>query len=157
MTSTAYQYENVTSNGAETVFREVNIKYSRKRKAPSMKSPSDVARWLRAIMPNNSQEHLVALYLDGAHQPIGFSVVSTGLQTSCPVHPREVYQRAIALGAYSLIMAHNHPSGDPSPSKEDDQVTKQLADAGKVLGIKMLDHIIISDEAHYSYQSQGKM
>lgn len=147
-------YDNTST---ETVFREVNISYSRKRKTPNMGSPEQVARWIRAVAPNNSQEHIIALYLDGAHQPIGFSVVSTGLAASCPVHPREIFQRAIVLGAYSLILAHNHPSGDVQPSKEDDRVTESIKEAGKVLGIKLLDHVIISDDAHYSYQSNGRL
>lgn len=144
-------------DSTETVFREVNISYSRKRKTPNMGSPEGVVRWLRSVAPNNSQEHVIALYLDAAHQPIGFSVVSTGIQNSCPVHPREIFQRAIALGAHSLILAHNHPSGDCSPSKDDDQITKQIGEAGKVLGIKLLDHIIISDDSHYSFQANDRM
>lgn len=148
------QYSQTTK---ETVFREVNIQYSRKRKTPIMNSPGKVAQWLRSVAPNNSQEHIIALYLDGAHQPVGFSVVSTGLQTSCPVHPREVFQRAIALGAYSLILAHNHPSGNVEPSAEDVKITAQIKDAGKVVGIRLLDHIIISDEGYYSFQEANAL
>jgi len=146
-----------TETQTEVVFREVNINYSRKRKTPVVRSADDVVRWLRAVAPNNSQEHLIALYLDGAHQPIGFSVVSTGIQSACPVHPREVFQRAIALGAYSLILAHNHPSGKTDPSAEDVKVTEQIRDAGKLLGIRLVDHIIISDEGHYSFQAESNV
>src|SRR5574343_132418 len=141
----------------EAVFREVNINYSRKRKTPPMHSAEDVADFLRTVAPNNSQEHVLALYLDGGNQPIGVSVVSTGLASQCPIHPREVFQRAIALGASSLILAHNHPSGDPKPSKEDDSVTESMKEAGKVLCIRVLDHIILGDGTIYSYQSEGRM
>lgn len=141
----------------EVCFREIDISYGRKRKQPSVKCASDVAKFLRSIVRNNSQEHFIALYLDAAHQPIGYSVVSTGLLSSCPVHPREVYQRAILLGAYSVVVAHNHPSDNTTPSQEDRQITKQLSEAAKVLGLRLLDHIVFTDEGHYSFQEAGEM
>ena len=145
------------NTNTEVSFREIQISYGRKRKQPGVKCARDVAKFLRSIAPNNSQEHFIAVYLDGGHQPIGYSVVSTGLLTSCPVHPREVYQRAILLGSYSVIVAHNHPSDGVEPSAEDVTVTKQLQEAGKVLGIKLLDHVIFTDDNHYSFQEHGKM
>lgn len=141
----------------EVCFREIDISYGRKRKQPSINRASDVAKFLRSVVPNNSQEHFIALYLDAAHQPIGYSIVSTGLLSSCPVHPREVYQRAILLGAYSVIVAHNHPSDNTTPSAEDRQVTKQLSEAAKVLGLRLLDHVVFTDEGHYSFQEAGEM
>lgn len=144
-------------NSTQVCFREIDISYGRKRKQPSVRCPSDVAKFLRSIAPNNSQEHFIAIYLDAAHSPIGYSVVSTGLLTSCPVHPREVYQRAILLGAYSVIIAHNHPSDDPTPSADDRHITKQLSDAGKVLGVRVLDHVVFCDTGYYSFQKAGEI
>jgi DNA repair protein RadC len=81
--------------------------------------------------------------------------VSIGLLASCPVHPREVFIGAILDRAYSVIVAHNHPSGDPKPSEEDRRVTESLREAASTLGIKLLDHVIIARRGHYSFQESG--
>jgi DNA repair protein RadC len=141
----------------ERAFREVQISYGRKRKQPQVKSAGGIVPFLRAIAPNNSQEHFIAVYLSAAHEPIGYSVISSGLLTSCPVHPRELYQKAIVLGAYSVIVAHNHPSDSTEPSAEDRKVTQQLKDAGNMLGIKLLDHIIFTDNEYFSFQEYGEI
>jgi DNA repair protein RadC len=138
--------------------REIQISYNKPHQIYShFRSASDVVEFLREIAPNNSQEHLIAVYLDGGHKPIAYSVVCTGLATSCPVHPREVYQRAILCGAYSVVLAHNHPSGDLRPSAEDQKVTAQMKVAAETLGLKLLDHIIFTDDGYYSFQSDGKI
>lgn len=139
--------------------REVNVQYGKKRKLPDTISGGGSAyRFLKSILPNNSQEHLIALYLDGAHQPIAYSIVCTGLATSCPIHPREVFQRAILVGAYSVILAHNHPSDKTDPSQEDRTVTKQMSEAAKVLGLRLLDHVIISEtNGYYSFAENGEI
>ena len=143
----------------EIQIREVQIQYGRKRKGSydSVKGPSSAVAFLRKVAPNNSQEHVIALYLDAAHQPIGYSIVSTGLASSCPIHPREIFQRAIGLGAHSLILSHNHPSGRVEPSEEDRTVTKQIKEAGRVLGIKLLDHVVFSDSGFYSFQEAREL
>lgn len=137
--------------------REVNVNYGKKRKLPEIiNSGGSAYRFLKSILPNNSQEHLIALYLNGAHQPIAYSIVCTGLATSCPIHPREVYQRAILVGAYSVILAHNHPSDQVEPSREDREVTRQMSEAAKVLGLRLLDHVIISEtNGYYSFSEKG--
>lgn len=142
-----------------TTIREVNVQYGKKRvvKYSTITSAASATIFLRKVAPNNSQEHVIALYLDGAHTPIGYSVVSTGLASSCPIHPREVFQRAVLLGACALILAHNHPSDNCDPSEEDKKVTKQIQEAGKTLGIKVLDHIVFSDSSFYSFQENGRM
>jgi DNA repair protein RadC len=140
---------------AETEFREINISYGRKRKQPNLRSASSVSTFLRRIVPNNSQEHFIAIYCNGSNEPIGFSIVSSGLANSCPVHPREVYQRAILLGASSVIVAHNHPTDNLEPSDEDKKVTRQLKDAAALLGLKLLDHIIFADKGQFSFCDEG--
>lgn len=137
--------------------REVNVQYGRASEYSTITSAGNVVDFLRKIAPNNSQEHVIALYLDGKHAPIGYSIVTTGLANSCPVHPREVYQRAVLLGACAVVLAHNHPSGSVVRSREDDKVTKDIAAAGRVLGIRLLDHIIFTDNDYFSYEGTGKL
>ena len=143
------------NSSTESSFREINISYGRKRKQPNMRSASSVARFLRGIAPNNSQEHFMAIYMNGSNEPIGYSVISTGTANSCPVHPREVYQRAILLGATSLIVAHNHPTDNLEPSKEDKDITQKLKEAGTLLGLRLLDHVIFTDTGHFSFCDEG--
>ena len=111
----------------------------------TIKGPNDVADFVRSVLTDNSREHCVALYLDGAHQVVSYSIISIGTANMSVVHPREVFQRAILAGAISIIIAHNHPSGVLTPSDEDHKVTKRLKDAGEILGIKLLDHLIVTD------------
>ena len=89
-----------------------------------------------------ARERFVAIYLDGRQRPVADCVVSIGTATASLVHPREVFQPAIAVGACALLIGHNHSSGDPTPSREDLDVTKRLADAGRILGITVLDHVV---------------
>jgi DNA repair protein RadC len=140
-----------------TNIREVNVQYGRASEYAPFTTPNGVVNFLRSIAPNNSQEHVIALYLDGKHSPIGYSVVYTGLANSCPIHPREVFQRSVLLGACAVILAHNHPSGNAHRSSEDDKVTSQIAAAGRVLGIRLLDHVIFTDSDYYSYEGTGKL
>jgi DNA repair protein RadC len=82
------------------------------------------------------------LYLDGRHRPIAYSLLSIGTATASLVHPREVYQPAVLLGAVAILALHNHPSNDPRPSTEDRDLTQRLAEAGRTIGIELLDHIV---------------
>lgn len=137
--------------------REVRLKYGKTRRLARepVRESGDAAKFFRSILPDNVQEHFMALYLDGAHQPIGYKVVTTGLANFCQVHPRECFQAAICLGACAVIFAHNHPSGSSDASPEDCKITKTLADAGAILRIKVLDHLIITDTNDYSFQAAG--
>jgi len=126
------------------LIREVAIRYvgARRRAPAKITSPSQVAEYLRRRIRDDAREHFVAIYLDGRHRPIADSVVSVGTATASLVHPREVFQPAIGLGACALLIGHNHPSGDPTPSAEDLEVTKRLAEAGRILGVNLLDHVV---------------
>ena len=145
---------NTIENGpqyTDTFIREVRATYQQTTSAVSgIKGPDDVAEFVRSILTDNSREHFVALYLDGAHQVAGYSIVSIGTANSAMAHPREVFQRAILAGAISIIIAHNHPSGVLTPSDEDHKVTQRLKDAGEILGIRLLDHLIVTDAGHQS-------
>ena len=134
----------MTSNEEVHLIREVAIRYvgSRRRAPAKITCPEQVAQYLRRRIRDDAREHFVAIYLDGRHRPIGDSVVSVGTATASLVHPREVFQPAIGIGACALLIGHNHPSGDVTPSAEDLEVTKRLAEAGRVLGVTLLDHIV---------------
>jgi DNA repair protein RadC len=136
--------------------REVTVNYrGPRRERLTIREAKTAADFIRKILPDNSREHFAALYLDAAHQVIGFAVISTGIANATLVHPREVFQRAVLLGAVALIVAHNHPSGDEHPSDEDGRVTKALKAAGEVLGIKLLDHIVMTEATYWSFTDKG--
>ncbi len=94
------------------------------------------------------------LFLDSKNRMLCFEDVARGTLTSCLVHPREVFSSAVRLRCASIITIHNHPSGAQEPSKEDIQITRRLKEAGKILGIRLLDHIIIGDREHFSFADQ---
>jgi len=111
--------------------------------APLVRGPETVFDLTRDIRGTN-REHFVGFYLNSRNQVLRREIISIGSLNASIVHPREVYQPAIAVSAASLILAHNHPSGDPTPSEEDLLVTRRLEEAGKTLGIQVLDHIIVA-------------
>lgn len=114
-------------------------------------SPSDVRDYIEQIfkLSNQAEEVMVMLVLDIKNNVIGAFEVSRGSLNSSIVHPREVFKRALLLNGASIILAHNHPSGDPTPSREDIEVTKRLVEGGDILGIGILDHLIIGDNGRY--------
>lgn len=117
--------------------------------------PADAHEILATYLAGADRENFVILLLDIKHKVIGINTVGVGTLSGTLVHPREVFKPAILANAAAIIMAHNHPSGDPEPSPEDISVTKQIAEAGKVLCISVLDHIIVGDERFYSFQDHG--
>ena len=114
--------------------------------------PQDVADFLMPRLRYAAKEQFVVILLNNKNKVIGTEVVSEGSLSSSIVHPREVYAPAILHHAAAIMVAHNHPSGDPKPSTEDTEVTRMLARSGKVLGIPMIDHVIIGDGNYYSFQ-----
>lgn len=122
---------------------------------PTIRSPQDVAGLMMEDLRYHSQEHFVCLYLNTKNQVIGKETVFIGSLNSSIVHPREVYKEAIRRSSASVICLHNHPSGDPTPSREDIEVTRRLLDAGKIIGIDLLDHLIIGDGRFYSLKEKG--
>lgn len=109
-----------------------------------------VATLLRPLLENETSERFLALLLNGKHRVAGFAEVSRGTLTSSLVHPREVFGPAIREVAAAVIVAHNHPSGDPEPSHEDLEVTKRLREAGVLLGVPLLDHIIVGERGSFT-------
>lgn len=113
--------------------------------------PQDVADFLMPRLRYAAKEQFVVVLLNNKNKVIGTEVVSEGSLSSSVVHPREVFAPAILHHAAAIMVAHNHPSGDPKPSIEDEEVTRQLLRSGKVLGIPMIDHVIIGDGNYYSF------
>jgi len=114
-------------------------------------SPKDIWDELKDIR-DNKKEHFVIFFLDARNQVIKREIVSIGSLNANLVHPREVFEPAVRYLAAQVIVAHNHPAGDPSPSQEDLKITKQLADAGMLLGIELKDHIIVSKTTFFSFK-----
>ena len=124
-------------------------------KPVSIRQPDDVVRFLRDRLIHEEQEVFVVLCLDQRSNVQECVEVSRGTVNSSLVHPREVFRMAIATAATGIIVAHNHPSGDPTPSSEDRSVTKALSKAGELLEIPLYDHIIIAGERSLSFVSAG--
>ena len=101
------------------------------------------------------REHFVVCGLDAKHRVIGINVVSVGTLTLSIVHPREVFKPLIVMNAAAWLCGHNHPSGDATPSQEDRLLTKRLREAGELLGITLLDHLILGEARHYSFADEG--
>ena len=142
----------------ETHFiREVSARYDITGKTRfAVSRASDVVEFIRnQAIRDNTKEHFIILSLDAAHQVATYSIISIGTANYSVVHPREVFQAAILSGAVAIIISHNHPSGEVKPSPADHEVTKKLKEAGELLNIKVLDHIIVSDHDYYSFQEHG--
>lgn len=99
---------------------------------------------------DTGKEHFWVIHLNGRNTVISVDLVAVGCATSSLVHPREVFRRAVTLGSIAVIFSHNHPSGDPTPSPEDQRLTERLVEAGNILGIKVLDHVIVGTEGYIS-------
>lgn len=122
-----------------------------------VRRPQDVASFVMDELRFLTKEHFVCLFLNVKNHVIGKTTLSIGTINASLVHPREVFQSAIKAGAASIICAHNHPSGDPTPSIEDIQLTSRLVQAGGIIGIDILDHIIIGDNQFISLKELGHM
>jgi DNA repair protein RadC len=110
---------------------------------PAIRTPEDLEQYLEP-MKHLSEEHFVALHLNAKNHVTGYHVVSHGTVSASLVHPREVFKAAVLSNAYCIVIAHNHPAGSTDPSQEDLDTTRQLVAAGKLLGIEILDHLIVS-------------
>ncbi|HEY3154399.1 MAG TPA: JAB domain-containing protein [Candidatus Binatia bacterium] len=122
------------------------------------RSSEDVAIVARGIYRtlDADKEHFLLLTLNNKNRVNGFKVVSTGSLTASLVHPREVWRAALHLCAAAVIFVHNHPSGEPAPSPEDQDITRRLKETGDVLGIRVLDHVVLGDsERFFSFSDKG--
>ena len=117
--------------------------------------PGDVHALLRDEMADLAQEQLRILLLDTRNHVVGQRVIYQGTVNECPVRPAEVLQPAVVEGAPNIIVAHNHPSGDPTPSPDDTRTTRELQQACKLLGVKLLDHVVIGGDRYVSIKDFG--
>jgi len=135
----------------DSYIREVRVNYLPTTTIKfRIKGPECVARFVRSVLLDNSREQFLALYLDGAHNVASYSIVSVGAANQATIHPREIFQRAILAGAIAITIAHNHPSGELTPSDADIAVTNRIKEAGILLGITLLDHVIVTDSSQNS-------
>ncbi len=111
----------------------------------------DELRTLRA----KKKEHLVVFYLNAQEQELHREIISIGTLTSLLIHPREVFEPAIRLSAFAILIAHNHPSGQCEPSREDTMLTERLEEVGRLLGIPLLDHVVVTTNTYFSFREQG--
>src|SRR5215510_11482531 len=114
-----------------------------------IRSSANAYSVLQEFLSDTDREHFVIMMLDQKNQVIGINTVSIGSLNASIVHPREVYKPAILSNCAALILGHNHPSGDPQPSKEDRAITQRLKEAGALLGISVLDHLVIGADGRY--------
>ncbi|MBT9142148.1 MAG: hypothetical protein DDT29_00541 [Dehalococcoidia bacterium] len=121
----------------------------------TVSSPGDAAGLVMEEMRHNLREHFRVVLLDSKHKVLGIEEISIGSLNTSLVHPREVFRPAIRKACASIILLHNHPSGDPTPSREDLDVTRRLSEAGRLIGIEILDHIIIGDGNFVSFREKG--
>ena len=123
------------------------------KKAVLLLSPQDVWNELKDIR-DNKKEHFVIFFLDTRNQEIKREIISVGTLNSSLVHPREVFEPAVKHLASHVIIAHNHPSGSSDPSEEDLNITKRLVESGKLLGIEVLDHIVVTPAGYFSFKEK---
>lgn len=123
--------------------------------APLLDNTEAVAGYLHVAIAHELREHVRVLFLDNRHHLIRDETVSSGSVASAQIHPREIMRRALELGSTGLILAHNHPSGNPEPSRDDIVMTRAVIEAGRTLEVRVLDHLIIGRHGFVSMRSQG--
>ncbi|AXM88927.1 DNA repair protein RadC [Anoxybacillus ayderensis G10] len=133
------------------VVREKSFLYPKRR----ITSPEDAYNLVKSFLVDVDREYFLVICLDTKNQPTAINICHMGSLNASIVHPREVLKPAILSNSASIIVAHNHPSSDPTPSREDIEVTKRLSEAGKIIGIDLLDHIIVGIDRFISLKEKG--
>lgn len=135
---------------------ELGKRFLKNKKSQILLKPKDVWDEMKDLR-DNKKEHFVVFYLDARNQEIKREIISIGNLTANLVHPREVFEPAIQNSAAQVILCHNHPSGNSEPSEEDLIVTKRLVEAGKILGIEVIDHVIVAKDEFTSFKDKDLM
>lgn len=134
--------------------RESSILYDQR----NISSPGDAAGLLNEFLEEGDREQFIVLCLNTKNNPTAIATVSIGSLNSSIIHPREVFKIAMLANSASVIISHNHPSGDPEPSREDIAVTRRLVEAGEILGIHVIDHVVVGrDKKYISFRERGLM
>lgn len=146
-----------TTSYRTPIHRLMVVKEGSIRQRPRITSSTVAKTFVKSIFDQRgyTKEVVLVIPLDTKHRPIHIEEVTVGTLDSSLVHPREVFRFAIHHGAQAVLIAHNHPSGDPTPSREDRDVTSRLRDAGRIVGITVLDHIVGGDEECVSIMDEG--
>ena len=132
--------------------REIEYTYEQR---PKINGMSDVVEAVKPMIADSNKEFFMALYLNTKNGILKQEVISIGSLNANIVHPREIFKTACMISASSIVVAHNHPSGDPTPSRQDIEITKKLFEAGKMMGIELLDHVIIGCDRNYGFKESG--
>ncbi|NQU63604.1 MAG: DNA repair protein RadC [SAR324 cluster bacterium] len=155
--------ENLLNRSIKTekvqLISEVAQRYGEKRlwKGDAISTSSQVFDHFHLRLAELKQEMFISVLLDNKHRIINEHLITVGTLNQSLVHPREVFSKAIELSAAAIILIHNHPSGNPEPSRQDKDISKRLVDAGNIVGIKVLDHIIIGNTNYYSFIDEDVM
>lgn len=137
---------------------ELGLKYAQpKAKIKKVFNAGDAYQLLAPLMQHLDQEVVRSILLDERHTVIDVPLITVGVLNSCLVDPRELFKEAVRRNAYALIIAHQHPSGDPKPSSDDITLTKRAVDAGEILGVNVIDHIIIGSKNNYFSFNQANL
>jgi DNA repair protein RadC len=148
-----------------TRLRELRVRYTVRKNGEGrpvtmgrvLSSPRDAAAVLIELLADEPAEVFGILCVTTKHRVLAYHEVSRGTLDSASAHPREVFKAAVLANAAAIVLAHNHPSGDPSPSCDDVALTRRLVDAGEILGIAVLDHIIVGDGRYVSFRDLGRL
>lgn len=133
------------------------IAFSKNDKLDIIETPSQLYHWLILKMGPLKQEHFGVVFLDSRHHIIDYSIIFIGTLNASIIHPREIYKEAIIKSSNSIIIVHNHPSSDLTPSNADIEVTKRIYEVGQLMDIKLIDHIIVSQSNYFSFKKQGML
>jgi len=129
---------------------------TRKRKSVKVRNPIDIYEAIKRY-GISKQECFLVITLNGAHEIIAIHIATVGLANKTIIHPREIFKRAYSDNAVAVAVAHNHPSGSLVPSDEDVEITERIIEAGKILGVPIIDHLIINQKSFYSFRQNGKI
>lgn len=124
------------------------------KQGAGIQQPEDIVDWLRQQIGYEQQEHFLVLFLNQRNQILKYRTMFVGTLTSASVHPREIFKQAMRLSCAKILCVHNHPSGDPSPSEADIDLTKCIVECGKMVAIPLMDHIIISKNSYVSFRQK---
>lgn len=140
----------------DEIKRRQNLESIVKEGLPVIRTTNDITQYVTEIR-SKKKEYLLAFFLNARNQLIAKEIISIGTLTASLAHPREIFAPAIGKAAASVILAHNHPSGDPSPSNEDMRLTQRIAQVGRIMGIELVDHLVIAETGCYSFKQAGAL
>lgn len=126
-------------------------------KQRTVTDPKAAYELIKDMLESEDREKLIACFLNTKNQPVAVNIVSIGSLNSSIIHPREIFKVAVLSNAATIILYHNHPSGDPTPSSEDFSATERIKECGKLMGIDLLDHIIVGSDSYHSMRAKGEI